>query len=55
MLSKYRNSGQTCVCANRMLVQAGVYDANSSRNWPRPRSAMKVGDGLRGRRHHRAR
>ena len=25
--SKYRNSGQTCVCANRFLVQAGVYDA----------------------------
>ncbi len=24
--SKYRNSGQTCVCANRLLVQAGVYD-----------------------------
>jgi len=27
MASKYRNSGQTCVCANRLLVQAGVYDA----------------------------
>ena len=27
MASKYRNSGQTCVCANRMYVQAGVYDA----------------------------
>jgi hypothetical protein len=27
MLSKYRNSGQTCVCANRLLVQEGVYDA----------------------------
>jgi succinate-semialdehyde dehydrogenase/glutarate-semialdehyde dehydrogenase len=27
MLSKYRNAGQTCVCANRMYVQAGVYDA----------------------------
>lgn len=25
--SKYRNAGQTCVCANRMLVQSGVYDA----------------------------
>ena len=24
--SKYRNTGQTCVCANRLLVQAGVYD-----------------------------
>lgn len=27
MISKYRNSGQTCVCANRILVQDGVYDA----------------------------
>ena len=25
--SKYRNTGQTCVCANRLLVQAAVYDA----------------------------
>ena len=25
--SKYRNAGQTCVCANRILVQDGVYDA----------------------------
>src|SRR5690606_34936073 len=27
MASKYRNTGQTCVCANRILVQAGVYDS----------------------------
>jgi succinate-semialdehyde dehydrogenase / glutarate-semialdehyde dehydrogenase len=27
MMSKYRNTGQTCVCANRLLVQDGVYDA----------------------------
>jgi succinate-semialdehyde dehydrogenase/glutarate-semialdehyde dehydrogenase len=27
MASKYRNTGQTCVCANRILVQDGVYDA----------------------------
>src|SRR5258708_17541388 len=27
MASKYRNTGQTCVCANRILVQAGVYEA----------------------------
>ncbi len=26
MASKFRNAGQTCVCANRMLVQDGVYD-----------------------------
>lgn len=34
LASKYRNSGQTCVCANRLLVQAGVYDA-SPPSWPR--------------------
>ena len=27
MISKYRNAGQTCVCANRLMVQSGVYDA----------------------------
>ncbi len=27
LISKYRNAGQTCVCANRILVQEGVYDA----------------------------
>src|SRR5258708_37033904 len=27
IISKYRNAGQTCVCANRLYVQAGVYDA----------------------------
>jgi len=27
MASKFRNAGQTCVCANRILVQAGIYDA----------------------------
>src|SRR5690242_5002931 len=27
MISKYRNMGQTCVCANRLLVQAGIYEA----------------------------
>jgi succinate-semialdehyde dehydrogenase/glutarate-semialdehyde dehydrogenase len=31
LASKYRNSGQTCVCANRILVQDGVYDAFASR------------------------
>jgi len=29
--SKYRNSGQTCVCANRLLVQKGIYDAFATR------------------------
>jgi len=31
MLSKYRNTGQTCVCANRLLVQEAVYDAFASK------------------------
>ncbi len=43
--SKYRNSGQTCVCANRILVQAGVYDEFAAR-LARKVSAMKVGKGL---------
>ena len=30
LVSKYRNSGQTCVCANRILVQAGIYDRFAS-------------------------
>ena len=34
--SKYRNAGQTCVCANRILVQDGVHDALPSGS-PRPR------------------
>ena len=32
--SKYRNTGQTCVCANRLLVQAPVYEA-FTKNWCR--------------------
>jgi succinate-semialdehyde dehydrogenase/glutarate-semialdehyde dehydrogenase len=31
LVSKYRNAGQTCVCSNRFLVQAGVYDAFSKK------------------------
>lgn len=42
---KYRNSGQTCVCANRMLVQAGVYDAFAEKLAAKVK-ALKVGDGL---------
>jgi len=43
--SKYRNAGQTCVCANRMLVQDGVYDAFAKR-LAEAAGAMKVGNGL---------
>ncbi|HEY0837814.1 MAG TPA: NAD-dependent succinate-semialdehyde dehydrogenase [Azospirillum sp.] len=45
MLSKYRNSGQTCVCANRLLVQASVYDAFAEKLAAAVR-AIKVGNGL---------
>jgi succinate-semialdehyde dehydrogenase/glutarate-semialdehyde dehydrogenase len=43
--SKYRNAGQTCVCANRLLVQSGIYDRFASR-LAEVVSTMKVGDGL---------
>ena len=42
--SKYRNAGQTCVCANRILVQDRVHDAFTSR-LAEAASALKVGDG----------
>ncbi len=42
--SKYRNAGQTCVCANRLLVQDGVYDA-FAKKLAEAVSAMKVGNG----------
>lgn len=42
--SKFRNGGQTCVCANRILVQAGVYDAFAEKLSQRV-SRMKVGAG----------
>ncbi len=43
--SKYRNSGQTCVCTNRVLVQAGVYEA-FARKLGEAVGKLKVGDGL---------
>jgi succinate-semialdehyde dehydrogenase/glutarate-semialdehyde dehydrogenase len=45
IISKYRNSGQTCVCANRILVQAGVYDAFAEKFAAAARQ-LRVGDGL---------
>lgn len=45
MMSKYRNSGQTCVCANRLFVQAGVYEEFSQKLAEQVR-AIKVGNGL---------
>ena len=45
MASKYRNAGQTCVCANRFYVQAGVYD-NFVAKFTAKVKAMKVGNGF---------
>ena len=44
LASKFRNGGQTCVCANRILVQSGVYDAFATKLKARV-DAMKVGPG----------
>lgn len=43
--SKYRNSGQTCVCTNRLLVQSGVYDAFVEKLAARV-AQLQVGNGL---------
>ena len=43
--SKYRNAGQTCVCADRILVQDGDYDAFTKR-LAETAGAMKVADGF---------
>jgi succinate-semialdehyde dehydrogenase/glutarate-semialdehyde dehydrogenase len=44
MTSKYRNAGQTCVCANRLLVQDGIYDAFAARFGARV-AQLQVGAG----------
>jgi succinate-semialdehyde dehydrogenase/glutarate-semialdehyde dehydrogenase len=46
MISKYRNTGQTCVCANRFLVQDGIYDAFAHRLSQAVAAQLKVGNGL---------
>lgn len=45
MLSKFRNGGQTCVCANRILVQDGIHDAFADRLTARV-AALGIGNGL---------
>ncbi|HEX8542959.1 MAG TPA: NAD-dependent succinate-semialdehyde dehydrogenase [Pseudomonas sp.] len=45
MVSKFRNAGQTCVCANRILVQDGIYDRFAER-LSQAVAQLKVGDGL---------
>ena len=47
MASKFRNTGQTCVCANRVYVQAGVHDAFAAALAARV-AGLRVGDGLAG-------
>jgi succinate-semialdehyde dehydrogenase/glutarate-semialdehyde dehydrogenase len=46
MISKFRNNGQTCVCANRIYVQAGVYDAFAAK-LAAAVNKLNVGDGLK--------
>ena len=45
LASKYRNAGQTCVCANRLYAQAGIYDAFVAKLAEKAR-AIKVGNGF---------
>ena len=47
LASKYRNTGQTCVCANRLLIQSGVYDEFAKR-LKAAVAKLRVGDGLAG-------
>ena len=47
LLSKYRNAGQTCVCANRLLVQSGVYEEFVEKLRTAV-GAFKIGDGMSG-------
>jgi succinate-semialdehyde dehydrogenase / glutarate-semialdehyde dehydrogenase len=47
MASKFRNTGQTCICANRLLVHAPVYEA-FSRKLVAAVEKLRVGDGLKG-------
>jgi succinate-semialdehyde dehydrogenase / glutarate-semialdehyde dehydrogenase len=47
LASKYRNTGQTCVCANRLLVQSGVYEAFAARLVAAV-DKLRIGNGLEG-------
>jgi len=50
MASKYRNTGQTCVCANRVYIQDTIYDDFTGR-LAQAVSGLVVGDGLKGETH----
>ncbi len=45
LIAKFRNNGQTCVCANRIYVQSGIYDSFAGRLAERL-ATMKTGDGF---------
>ena len=45
MASKFRNAGQTCICANRVYVQSGIYDA-FLKKFSEAVKQLKVGDGI---------
>jgi succinate-semialdehyde dehydrogenase/glutarate-semialdehyde dehydrogenase len=45
IVSKYRNAGQTCVCANRLIIQSGIYDAFAEKLVAAVKE-LKVGNGL---------
>ncbi len=45
MICKFRNNGQTCVCANRIYVQSGVYDAFAAK-FAKAVAALKTGNGM---------
>lgn len=47
MASKYRNTGQTCVCANRLYVQSGIYE-RFAKKLVEAVATLRVGDGLAG-------
>jgi succinate-semialdehyde dehydrogenase/glutarate-semialdehyde dehydrogenase len=44
--SKYRNSGQTCVCANRFIVQDGIYEAFAKKLVQAVKDQLKIGNGF---------
>ncbi|XP_014392628.1 PREDICTED: succinate-semialdehyde dehydrogenase, mitochondrial [Myotis brandtii] len=46
MASKFRNSGQTCVCSNRFLVQSGIHDAFVRKLAEAMRASLRVGNGF---------
>ena len=47
LISKYRNTGQTCICTNRFLIQESIYDLFADK-LAKAVNTLKVGDGLKG-------